>query len=563
MRFGPLPPGRAVGAVLAHTLRLDAGTLRKGTVLKEEDARALEDAGIEEVTVAVLGKDDVGEDEAARRLARGALGPGLRIRGPFTGRCNVVAEEAGLVRVDEDGVRRANAVDEALTLATVHNGARVEAGDLVATAKVIPLGVSEKPLHQAVRRLEDAGPVLRLLPFRPRRAALVLTTLPGDVERLRLRAREVTERRLESLGSSLEATRTVPHEEEAVTRALGELRQMGCDLLLVLGASAVVDRQDVVPRAVERAGGRVHRLGIPVDPGNLLLLGSLDEAPVVGIPGCARSSRRSGFDTVLERLAAGVEPTAAELAELGVGGLLREIASRPQPRMAEPPGSGSGRSGGEASPDADESDDGRSRVAGLVLAAGRSRRMGKANKLLQSVDGVPMVAAVVDRLVEAGVAPALVVTGHEAEGVEAALEERPVRTVHNPRFDRGMGTSLAAGVAALPGETDGALVVLADMPRVSAGTLRALVEAFTGTDAGRPVVCVPVHGGKRGNPVLWGAAFFTELERLGGDVGGRALLDEHPEAVIEVAVDDPGVLVDVDTREALEHARRGGGHVES
>lgn len=538
MRFGPRPTEGAAGAVLAHTLRLGSTRILKGTVLGSEEVEALLAAGVGEVTVAVLDEGDVGEDAAARVLAVAARGPGLRLRGPFTGRCNLVAEHPGLALVDEPGVRAANRVHEALTLATLRSHTRVAGGDLVATAKVIPLAVRGVDLEAAARVLRDAPPVMRVQPFRPFRAALVLTTLAGDDERLRARGEAVIRDRLTSLGSELASVATVRHAPEAVAEALRRGREAGCDLLLVLGASAVVDRGDVVPRGVERAGGKVRRLGIPVDPGNLLLLASLDDAPVVGVPGCARSPRPSGFDTVLERLAAELPPTSEDLAELAVGGLLREIPSRPQPRASEPRAP---RPPGER------------RVAAVVLAAGRSRRMGKANKLLQEVDGDAMVARVVDLLGGAPVDPVLVVTGHDAEAVEEALGGREIEVIRNPRHDEGMGTSVACGIRALAGwegpSVEGALVCLADMPRVSPATLRRLVAAFRNAEG--PAVCVPVHGDKRGNPVLWGETFFRELVELGGDVGARALLAEHADALVEVPVDDPGVLLDVDTREAL------------
>jgi molybdenum cofactor cytidylyltransferase len=445
--------------------------------------------------------------------------------------------------VDETRVREANRVHEALTVATLRSHTRVGEGDLVATAKVIPLAVRGSDLEAAAGVLGTRPPAMGVRPFRSFRAALVLTELAEDDERLRARGEAVIRDRLTSLGSELVSVVTVPHAPEEVAGALRHGRKAGCDLLLVLGASAVVDRGDVVPRAVERAGGTVRRLGIPVDPGNLLLLASLEGVPVVGVPGCARSPRPSGFDTVLERLAADLPPTSGDLAGLAVGGLLREIPSRPQPRS---PRSGRARSPKDR------------RVAALVLAAGRSRRMGGPNKLLQEVDGAAMVARVVDVLAEAPVDPVLVVTGHDAPAVEAVLRGRSVELIHNPRHAEGMGTSVACGVRALAGResgaVDGVLVCLADMPRVSPATVRRLVSAFRA--AGDPAVCVPVHREKRGNPVLWGAAFFGELAELGGDVGARGLLAEHIDALLEVPVDDPGVLLDVDTREALDRLGR-------
>lgn len=556
MKFGPVRVDDAHGAVLAHTRRLGSGVIAKGTVLTDEHLAALREAGVTHVEVARLESGDVSENEAARELAGAAGGSGLELRGPFTGRANLVARVAGVVRIDAHRVRAANAVHEAVTLSTLAPWAPVDADELVATAKIITFAVERSVLDRAVGALTGGGAAaVSVAPFASRRVGLVLTRLPGTPDGVLEKAETVTRRRVRALGSRLDDVRVVVHEPLAVADALATLRELGCDPLLVLGASAVVDRGDVVPRAVEAAGGTVLRFGLPVDPGNLLLLGRWAEATVLGVPGCARSPRRSGFDTVLERMLAGVEIDPTAFPELGVGGLLREIPSRPRPRQEH----GVGHPAGGSPPP----------VGALVLAAGRSRRMGSANKLTLPVDGTPMIRRVVERVLEAGLDPVVVVTGHERAVVEEIVEGvvepmvheiadevegrgRVVRVVHNPDHGRGMSTSLATGFAALADdhEVDGVLVCLGDMPLVSAATLRALVDAFA-PDDGRPI-CVPVVDRKRGNPVLLSTRYLPEIRSLEGDVGARELLARHVHAVHEVPVDDAGVLLDVDTRDALE-----------
>lgn len=193
------------------------------------------------------------------------------------------------------------------------------------------------------------------------------------------------------------------------------------------------------------------------------------------------------------------------------------------------------------------------RVAAVVLAAGRSRRMGEANKLLAEIDGTPMVVRVVAAVRAAAVAPIIVVTGHDDARVRAALAGWPISVVHNPEYDQGMSTSLRAGVGALPSDIDAALVCLGDMPRVGAAHITRLVAAFE-PERGR-AICVPVHAGKRGNPVLFGARFFADMDRLRGDTGARALLAAHADMVHGVPMDDGGVLLDVDTAAALAAVR--------
>ncbi|MET0314196.1 MAG: nucleotidyltransferase family protein, partial [Hansschlegelia sp.] len=238
---------------------------------------------------------------------------------------------------------------------------------------------------------------------------------------------------------------------------------------------------------------------------------------------------------VLNRLLAKLPIGARDITALGVGGLLMEIVSRPQPRAEKP-----------AAP-------ARPKVSAIVLAAGRSTRMGGPNKLLETVGGRPLVRSAVEAAFAAGLKDVVVVTGHQRSAVQATLSGLDVRFVDNPRFADGLSTSLKAGLAALPSAADGALVLLGDMPRVGARLVARLVEAFD-PSAGAHLVA-PTRGGRRGNPVLWGRRFFEALGEVEGDVGGRHLIEENLGSLREVAADDDGSLIDVDTPEALAALR--------
>lgn len=192
------------------------------------------------------------------------------------------------------------------------------------------------------------------------------------------------------------------------------------------------------------------------------------------------------------------------------------------------------------------------RIAGLILAAGRSQRMGPVNKLLTTVDGVPMLAQVVDAVVASMAAPVFVVTGHERQRVEEALRGRAVRFVHNPDFDSGLSTTLGRGLAALADDVDGALVCLGDMPWVTTEHVNRLMAAFA-PSVGQ-AICVPTYQGRRGNPVLWARRFFAEMQTIQGDVGARHLIGKYKDLLCQIPMDDNGILLDVDTPEALRAA---------
>lgn len=330
MRFGPVPLDQAAGAILAHSVPLAGGRLRKGLVLGVEELVHLRNEGLAQVIVAQLDPDDVAEDAAAARLAAAlvpdAAGQGLVVGPAFTGRVNLNAACAGLAVVDAAAVLRLNRIHPAITLATLSPLQRVTPGMLAGTVKIIAYAVPAEALAFAC---DAARAALRILPVVRRTAGLILTEVPGQDDKLTIKGRRVIEGRLRALGMDLTETRVVPHDSRAIADALQDLPG---EIGLILTGSATSDLYDTAPEALRAAGGKVARFGMPVDPGNLLFLGEQGGRPVIGLPGCARSPALNGADWVLERLACGLAVTDDDIAAMGVGGLLKEIPQRPQPR---------------------------------------------------------------------------------------------------------------------------------------------------------------------------------------------------------------------------------------
>ncbi len=528
MKFGAVAPNEAVGATAVHTIRQGSLVLKKGTLIGPVEVAALEAAGIAEVVVARLEADDVSEDVAAAEIAKAVAGEGVHVDRAFTGRANLFAQSAGVLVVDKDAVDRLNRIDEAITFATLPAYKPVVAGEMIATVKIIPFGVAKQARDTALAGAKT--PLLRVAPYRIRKVGIVSTVLPGLAAKVIEKTLKITADRLAPAGAAIVAERRVPHEREALAKALDEVLKAGAELAIVFGASAIADRRDVIPAALEEIGGTVEHFGMPVDPGNLMMIGSAGGRPVLGAPGCARSPKENGFDWVLMRLLAGLPVPREDITGLGVGGLLMEIVTRPQPR-AEPV---------EAS---------RS-IAAVVLGAGKSSRMGGPNKLVAEINGKPLIRMVAEEALASQARPVVVVTGHQRDRVEAALSGLPVRFVHNPHYANGLGTSLRAGIAALSAEVDGAIVCLGDMPQIDAALIDRLIGAID-PDKGA-LVAVPTMDGKRGNPVVWSRRFFPELMAVEGDIGARYLIGRYPEAVAEVPVSGTAVLTDVDTPEALQ-----------
>ena len=335
MKFGPVAVDHSEGAIVAHAVRRPGLTLKKGDVVTRAHIEALRAGGVAEVTVARLDAGDVGEDEAALALARAIGGENLKLDAPFTGRCNLFATRAGVFVLDVAWLDAINSLDEAITIATLPPLRTVVEGEMVATVKIIPFAVPGATLERALAVAEPMQ--LRIQAFRPLAVAVVSTILPGLKPSTIDKTARVLERRLAPAGARIVSHAKVGHATEELAPAI-EAAAKQSDLVIVFGASAITDRRDVIPAAIESAGGLVEHFGMPVDPGNLLLIGKTREGkPVVGAPGCARSPKENGFDWVLQRLLAGAPATPADIRRMGAGGLLMEIVSRPQPREGGEP----------------------------------------------------------------------------------------------------------------------------------------------------------------------------------------------------------------------------------
>ncbi len=533
MIFGEIPVREAIGAILAHSVAYGEGVFKKGKLLNAADVNQLEAANIRHVFAAVLEQDDVSEDEAAHMLATRLCGANIDVQQPFTGRSNLYAAKRGIIVVDVARVTGLNRIHESITLATLGAHSLVGPRQMVATVKIIPFAVKREILDQALAAV-GTEPVITLAPLTPHAVGLVISKSPRTKPSLVQKSETAMRERVTALGSTLSEVIVCDHAIGAVRSAISTLYAAKCSPILVFGASAIVDRGDVVPASVMAAGGEVLHLGMPVDPGNLMMLGRLGNVPVIGVPSCARSPKVNGFDWVLERTLAGLNVSAHDIMGMGAGGLLAEISSRPSPR--------------DATPSAHHAP----KIAAIVLSAGKSSRMGS-NKLVADLGGKPLIRHTVENLKASNVADTIVVTGNEAASVRHALEGLAVKFINNDHFAEGLSTSLRAGLAAVADDVDAVLVCLGDMPLVDATTVDRLIASFSVAD--HRTICVPVHAGKRGNPVLWGRQHFIGLEAISGDQGGRLLMQSLSDEIVEVEIPTNGVLVDVDTPLALSEVR--------
>lgn len=534
MKFGPCALSDCLDAILVHAVYLPDGRIAKGTCLTSDHLSRLRANGIDDIIVARLEDGDLGEDAAADMIAKAMMPANVRLSVAATGRVNIYATQRGLLRVDRLRLRDINMVDEGITLSTVQHNQLVEAGDLIATLKIIPYSVAETAVATVIG-LGAGEPVISFHALRPRSFGLIQTRIPGMADKILKATEQTAKQRLNQLGCALVDSRVVAHEAAAINQAITASRANGPAVMLIAGGSAIADRRDEVPMGVIAAGGRIDHFGLPVDPGNLLMLSHIDEMPVIGMPGCARSIKMNGFDWILHLLLADLRIDAAEIADMAAGGLLMEIVSRPLPRRM-----------------VERRQISNATIGGVILAAGQSQRMGAQNKLLAEIDGVPIIRRTAQALLDGGLNDLVIVTGHEHRLVAAALDDLPVTCIYNDDYQSGQASSVACGVRHHQNGSHAAvLIALGDMPLVRPELIAALLRDHSSLPDATDRITLPVFDGRRGNPVIWGRGFFDELVALTGDAGGRIIFAENKNAVNSLGWPDDSIHLDIDTPEAL------------
>jgi molybdenum cofactor cytidylyltransferase len=326
MQFGPIPLMQAEGKILAHNL---AGTdgkrlLHKGKLLSAADLDLLHNYGCEEVYVAWLDPDDVDENVAAQRTGEAVSGTHLEMSRATAGRVNLKAAALGVLRIDTARLDAINQCD-GITIATLRANSVVTPRKIVATIKIIPYGVPESDVQSVVDRAAAGQPVIRIDALTPRTVGLVLHGSPGLHQRLAADFMPLQDR-ITALGSQVTAPDFValgsPGVEQRLADSLQHMCRAGASLIILAGETAVMHRNDMLPRAVERAGGSIECVGAPVEPGNLMMLAYLGNVPVLSAPGCARNPRDNVVDHVIPRLLTGERLTRSDIIAMAHGGLL-------------------------------------------------------------------------------------------------------------------------------------------------------------------------------------------------------------------------------------------------
>jgi len=319
-----IPVRKAVGHILAHDVtRIVPGqgkgpAFKKGHIIQEQDIETLLDIGKANIYVLELSSDQVHEDDAARRIAVAAAGPGIKLSVPSEGRVNLIAELSGLLKVDVESLSKLNSIQD-VVFATLHRNHRVAAGQPVAGTRVIPLVVPERQVADAERVCRDSQPIITVKPFQSLSVGMVTTGSEVFQGRIKDQFGPVVEKKFKALGSRVVRQIYVADEVEKTVEAVRTLIADGARMVVLTGGMSV-DPDDRTPAGIRGTGARVVTYGAPLFPGAMFMLAYIGDIPVLGLPGCVMYHKTSVFDLIVPRLLAGEQLTRDDIVQLGHGG---------------------------------------------------------------------------------------------------------------------------------------------------------------------------------------------------------------------------------------------------
>ena len=319
-----VPVEEAVGLPLAHDIteivpgKRKGPLFRRGHIVRPEDVSKLLDVGKAHLYIMDLEKGELHEEDAARRLAKAAAGPDIRLTDPVEGRVNLVAEISGLLKVDAEKLYRFNDLGD-LMLATLPSNRYVKKGDVLGGTRTIPVVVKEDLVKKAEALCKEK-PVVSIVPVPSRRIHLIVTGSEVFTGRIKDGFEPVVRRKVAEMGSDLEAVKLAPDDPAKIAAHIKDSYQAGAELILVSGGMSV-DPDDLSPEGIRQSGASLECHGFPVLPGSMFLMAYLKETPILGLSGCVIHDPVTAFDILLPRLLAGEKVTRSDIIALGLGGL--------------------------------------------------------------------------------------------------------------------------------------------------------------------------------------------------------------------------------------------------
>ena len=524
MKFGKVFVNKSLNGILAHSMVIDGKKLNKGKIINKTDISLFKRHDIKEITCAILNKKDIQEDKAANAIAKNFRNSSVAVENAITGRSNILAAKSGLLIINEAQINKFNNISEDITIASLNNYFKVEKGDMIATIKIISFSITSSNLKRISNlNLKNA---LKILPFNKNRCGLILTQGSKENKKLNDISESRIRDRLEKINHELVTTLKCKHNAVEISNKIKLFKKNKIDLILILGASAIVDIKDEIPSAIKQSGGKIIRFGMPVDPGNLLLIGKNKNTHIIGLPGCARSPSLNGFDWVLERIAADVNINKKDIARMGIGGLLKTKKALRNLKTNN-----------------------NYKISSIILAAGRSKRMKSNNKLLSKLSETTMINQVVNSAILSNTDSDIIVLGHEKENIEKILPNKNLTISINKNYNQGISSSIKIGISSLPEDCDAVIIILGDMPDVTDKLINNLIKSFN-PEIKRHII-LPYYKSQLGNPVIISRRFFPEILQLKGDSGAKNIIKKNLDYVYKLPQKNNASLLDIDTDQQL------------
>jgi len=532
MQFGEFPVYDALGIELVHDVKCRDKTLKKGTVLNASDISLLKFSGIKTVTGVRFSSEDILPETAADILLKAMIGDYLRYTLPDkTGYSEIFADTDGTFVFDRNRFNRFNAHCENISLVTIQPDTPVYKGQFLGNLRLSGPAINAETLNEAVTKISGIGSLLKIAPYAFCKIGFIRTIMnnssvpPLDEDKLAAR--------FGAFGLDVVYSDLCEHTVAAVEKAVRDAIDAQAEIVLVESQVPPLHRDDIVPTGFKEAAGDIDRLGWPVDEGLSLVIGHKNDVKLLGY--CAEDADKPAFDRLLRFLATKSMPANEDIPDLALNGLsLTRMTKRITPEQMS------------RSMNVESVSDSH-KIAVVILAAGSSRRMIGTNKLLETVNGLPMIEHAVRSALSSEADYVAVVTGHDAKFIERRLEQYDVKIVRNPDYVSGVLGSIRLGLAVLPPDIAGAVVLPADMPAFTEEYIDKLIDAFD-FKAPRPPVVVPTFGSVRHNPVLWPKDLFKVVKIVPEDSQWVPTLIEHSDYIKDIPLKDDLPLTDINTR---------------
>lgn len=320
-----VPVENAVGMILCHDLtkivpgEFKGVAFKKGHIITEEDIPNLLDIGKRNIYVWEMDEGNIHENEAGERMAKAAAGKEILFTEPSEGKVNLKAKCSGLLKVNYILLEKINTIDEAM-ISTLHTDIIVQEGATVAGTRIIPLVIDQMKIENIERICEEEGPVIWVEPLQKMRVGIITTGSEVYTGRIEDKFGPVVKNKIAEIDSEVVKQIYVSDSVDMIVNAISELLALGCELIIVTGGMSV-DPDDVTPAGIRKAGAKIISYGAPVLPGAMFLVSYKKDIPILGLPGCVMYSKRTVFDLILPKIAAGERIEREDITKLGHGGM--------------------------------------------------------------------------------------------------------------------------------------------------------------------------------------------------------------------------------------------------